>query len=161
MVSDEPPHDPLPQVDARPTPQQFAAALRKLWEWTGLTLEGLRLPSSTSHDFLNGKRTPNASWLDAFVMRCLSYGKERRWLPAGFDIHAELDKWRLARAHIEQQRRSHKRAKVATDQREPVQSADGNMSTFANVMTFAGSIITGWKIGDLVNKAWDTRKKRR
>jgi hypothetical protein len=161
MVSDEPPRKPLPQVGTQPTLDKFAAALRELWEWTGLTLDGLRLPSSTSHDFLNGLRPANVKWLDAFVMRCLTYGKERQWLPTDFDVHAELDKWRIARAHVAQQSRSAGRVadNEQPDSKITARETVAALGSFA--ATIVGAVVLGAKAGKLANKTWDWSRTRR
>lgn len=103
MASDEPSHRPLPQIGPKPTPEEFTETLRELWLWSGLTLKQLNLPTSTSSEYLKGRRAPNANWLDSFVVKCLKHGIKHGQLPPDFDVVTELNKWRRARVHANQQ----------------------------------------------------------
>jgi hypothetical protein len=169
MASNEPPPMPLPRIGPQPTPQEFAEALHALWVWSGLTLTQLKFPTTTSHDYLTGKRPATARYVDTFVFRCLHHGKELGYLPEDFDVPAELDTWRRAWAYTDRQRRGHQAPEDQQDASNPAnKSAEDNDSLWSFLPalgSFAATIVGGSymtvKAADLLANGWSAMRKRR
>jgi hypothetical protein len=133
-TTSRPPGNPT-RPAIRPTRHDFAATLKELRKWSGLTLKDLEdrhniLKVSTSSDYLRGVRWPRWEWIDAFVTTCLTH----RGVTDPVRIQAELAHWRTAWGHVEHHR---------TGQGQPPEAPRQAHSTEASTREPTGAVQPG------------------